>query len=129
LLFDSLVTPARVRALVDCYEEAGGTGPRLLVRRAWVGAPPGAPAQRQVDVYRNYAPAGSVDHWGTDEFISGSAATVVEQLVGVARAAGASSLDLRVHVPGVSADSVRDQITRLGNDVVPHVHAALNGAV
>jgi alkanesulfonate monooxygenase SsuD/methylene tetrahydromethanopterin reductase-like flavin-dependent oxidoreductase (luciferase family) len=125
LLFDSLVTPTRVRALVDCYHEAGGNGPRILVRRAWVGAPPGAPAQRQVDVYRNYAPAGSVDHWGTDEFISGSASAVVEQLVTATRAAGASSLDLRVHVPGVPAESVREQITRLGNDVVPHVHAAL----
>jgi hypothetical protein len=90
------------------------------------GAPPGAPAQRQVDVYRNYAPAASVDHWGSDEFISGTAATVAEQLVAAVRAAGASSLDLRVHVPGVLADAVRDQITRLGNDVVPHVRAALS---
>jgi alkanesulfonate monooxygenase SsuD/methylene tetrahydromethanopterin reductase-like flavin-dependent oxidoreductase (luciferase family) len=129
LLFDSLVTPTRVRALVDCYHEAGGTGPRVLVRRAWVGAPPGAPAQRQVDVYRNYAPAASVDHWGTDEFISGSAAAVAEQLVTATRVAGASSLDLRVHVPGVPAESVRDQITRLGNDVVPHVRTALGATV
>jgi alkanesulfonate monooxygenase SsuD/methylene tetrahydromethanopterin reductase-like flavin-dependent oxidoreductase (luciferase family) len=129
LLFDSLVTATRVRALVDCYHEAGGTGPRMLVRRAWVGEPPGAPAQRQVDVYRNYAPAASVDHWGTDEFISGSAAHVAEQLITAAHAAGASSLDLRVHVPGVPASSVREQIKRLGNDVVPHVRAALGAAV
>src|SRR5690242_17583714 len=64
LLFDSLVTPARVGALVDRYRDAGGTGARVLVRRAWVGPPPGAPAERQVDVYRGYASAASVEHWG-----------------------------------------------------------------
>jgi len=37
LVFDSLSTPARCRALVDAYRAAGGTRPCVLIRRAWVG--------------------------------------------------------------------------------------------
>ncbi len=55
LLFDSLVTPARVRELVDTYHHAGGTKPCVLVRRVWLGDPPRADVDRQVDVYRGYA--------------------------------------------------------------------------
>src|SRR5262249_23103136 len=57
LLFDSLVTPVRVRQLVDAYRSDGGRGPCVLVRRAWLGDPPIAEFERQVAVYRDYAGA------------------------------------------------------------------------
>ena len=55
LLFDSLSKPDRCRALSDAYRAAGGTGPCILIRRAWVGEPPRADVDAQVDVYRGYA--------------------------------------------------------------------------
>ncbi len=56
LLFESLSTPERCRELTDGYRAAGGTGPCVLIRRAWVGAAPREQLDDQVDVYRTYTP-------------------------------------------------------------------------
>ena len=126
LLFDSLVTPARCRELVDAYHSGGGAGPVVLIRRCWLGDPPKVEVDRQVDVYRSYAPGAAPTYWGRDEMVeSSNASEVVEHLVAAARAAGAEALNLRVHVPGVSREAARDQIERLGAEVVPHVREAL----
>jgi alkanesulfonate monooxygenase SsuD/methylene tetrahydromethanopterin reductase-like flavin-dependent oxidoreductase (luciferase family) len=126
LLFDSLVTPARVRQLVDAYRAAGGTGACILVRRAWVGAPPRALVEHQVDVYRAYAPGGAAAHWGADEMAAGATgADVAARLTAAVRDAGADAVNLRVHVPGVTVAEARDQLARLGDDVVPAVREAL----
>jgi alkanesulfonate monooxygenase SsuD/methylene tetrahydromethanopterin reductase-like flavin-dependent oxidoreductase (luciferase family) len=123
LLFDSLVAPARVRELVDAFRAAGGDGPAVLIRRAWLGAPPRRDVDRQVAVYRDYAPRAATEHWGTDELCTGTAAVeVAEQLVAALRTAGATALNLRVHAPGIPAEAVREQIRRLGHEVIPAVH-------
>jgi alkanesulfonate monooxygenase SsuD/methylene tetrahydromethanopterin reductase-like flavin-dependent oxidoreductase (luciferase family) len=125
LLFDSLVTPARVRALVDAYRDAGGSAPCILVRRAWVGVPPRALVDDQVEVYRAYAPSAAPAHWGDDEMATGeTGADVAAKLVDAVRAAGVDAVNLRVHVPGVRAADARDQIARIGDEVVPVVRAA-----
>jgi alkanesulfonate monooxygenase SsuD/methylene tetrahydromethanopterin reductase-like flavin-dependent oxidoreductase (luciferase family) len=129
LLFDSLVTPARVRELVDAYRTAGGTGSVVLVRRCWLGEPPRADVERQLDVYRGYAPGAAPAHWGRDEMAQSlDPEAVAGHLVVVARAAGADALNLRVHVPGVEPAAARDQIERIGWEVVPRVRAALTHA-
>jgi alkanesulfonate monooxygenase SsuD/methylene tetrahydromethanopterin reductase-like flavin-dependent oxidoreductase (luciferase family) len=129
LLFDSLVTPERCRTLVDAYRAAGGRASVVLVRRCWLGPPPRADVDRQVDVYRSYAPGTALAHWGRDEMAhSIDADAVVEQLVVATRAAGADALNLRVHVPGVGPADAREQIERLGSEVVPDVRAALTRA-
>jgi alkanesulfonate monooxygenase SsuD/methylene tetrahydromethanopterin reductase-like flavin-dependent oxidoreductase (luciferase family) len=126
LLFDSLVTPERCRTLVEAYQAAGGRASVVLVRRCWLGQPPRADVDRQLDMYRSYAPGAAPAHWGRDEMAqSTDPDAVVEQLVGAARAAGANALNLRVHVPGVEPAEARDQIERLGSEVVPRVRAAL----
>ncbi len=119
-------TPARCRELVDVYRAAGGTGPCVLVRRAWIGEPPTQLTTQQVDTYRSYAPAGAAANWGADELIAAhDAAEVAVRLADAARAAGVDALNLRVHVPGVTPADARAQIERLGDDVVPAVRDAL----
>jgi alkanesulfonate monooxygenase SsuD/methylene tetrahydromethanopterin reductase-like flavin-dependent oxidoreductase (luciferase family) len=121
LLFDSLVTPDHVRGLVDEYRGAGGMQSCVLIRRVWVGDPPRADVERQVGVYRSYAPANAPARWGTDEMATGSADAIAKQLVEVAHQAGVDALNLRVHVPGVEVTAAREQIERIGTDVVPYV--------
>jgi hypothetical protein len=45
-------------------------------------------------------------------------AEVVEQLAESARTAGADAMNLRIHVPGVPPADAREQIERLGSEVV-----------
>jgi alkanesulfonate monooxygenase SsuD/methylene tetrahydromethanopterin reductase-like flavin-dependent oxidoreductase (luciferase family) len=128
LLFDSLSTPPRCRELTDSYRDSGGTGPCILIRRAWLGEPPRNQVERQLDRYRSYTPRGAQAHWGDDE-LAGAAdpSAVAGQLADAVSVAGADALNVRVHVPGVTLDSARAQIARLGDEVVPMVRTALSG--
>jgi hypothetical protein len=36
---------------------------------------------------------------------------------------GADALNIRIHLPGMAAADVRDQITRLGSEVVPRLRS------
>ncbi len=126
LVFDSLSTPARCRELVDAYRAAGGVGPCVLIRRAWIGEPPTQLTAQQVDTYRSYAPAGAAANWGADELATApDAGEVAALLADAARTAGASALNVRVHVAGVTPADARAQIERLGADAVPAIRDAL----
>jgi alkanesulfonate monooxygenase SsuD/methylene tetrahydromethanopterin reductase-like flavin-dependent oxidoreductase (luciferase family) len=127
ILFDSLSTPERCRELSDGYRAAGGTGPCILIRRAWVGEPPRAGVARQVDVYRSYAPGAAQTHWQGEQLVaSTSASDVVGGLAGAARRAGADAVNIRVHVAGVTPAAAREQIDRLGAEVVPRLREELS---
>jgi alkanesulfonate monooxygenase SsuD/methylene tetrahydromethanopterin reductase-like flavin-dependent oxidoreductase (luciferase family) len=126
ILFDSLSTPERCRELSDAYRAAGGSGPCVLIRRAWVGEPPREGVARQLDVYRGYAPVASQAHWEGEQLVASmSAGDVADGLAGVARRAGADAVNVRVHVPGVTPEAAREQIDQLGADVVPALREEL----
>ena len=119
LLFDSLSTPERCRELTDAYRAAGGTGACVMIRRVWVGESPREQVERQLDVYRSYAKDTAQQHWGGDELITAADPTAVaDALADAVDRGGADALNLRVHVPGVSAENAREQIARLGDDVL-----------
>ncbi len=127
ILFDSLSVPDRCRTLTDAYRDAGGTGPCILIRRAWLGDPPRGRVEAQLDRYRSYTPRAAQTHWGDgDELVHApDAAAVADGLVAVTRAVGADALNVRIHVPGVDPATAREQIAGLGDQVVPGVRAAL----
>ncbi len=125
VLFDSLSTTGRARQLTDQFRDAGGVGPTVLIRRVWVGPAPTTEMARQLDVYRGYAAAAAQSHWSGDELIAdGRAEVVAERLASALLAAGASALNLRVHVPGIAPVAVRDQIGAL-TDVVAQLRPML----
>jgi len=120
ILFDSLSKPERCRELSDAYRAAGGTGPCVLIRRAWVGEPPGERVERQLDVYRSYAAPGAQAHWEGEQLVGApDPRQVADGLADVARRAGADAVNLRVHVPGVEPEVARDQVGRLADVVGP----------
>ncbi|MEX2254700.1 MAG: LLM class flavin-dependent oxidoreductase [Acidimicrobiia bacterium] len=126
VLFDSMSTPERCRELVDAFHEAGGTGPCVLIRRAWVGDAPRGRLDAQLDVYRSYSPESAQAKWGSDEVIDATEPDdVVDGLADAAKRAGADAVNLRVHVPGVSVAEAREQITRLGDEVTGPLRARL----
>jgi alkanesulfonate monooxygenase SsuD/methylene tetrahydromethanopterin reductase-like flavin-dependent oxidoreductase (luciferase family) len=120
LLFDSLSTPDRIRELTDAYRDAGGTRSCVLVRRAWVGAPPSDLFDAQVDVYRSYSPADAQARWKGDQVLGDA-----DAIADAARRAGCDAVNLRIHVPGVSPSAARDQIAALGETVVTALRSSL----
>ena len=109
----------------DAYHDAGGDRPCVLVRRAWLGAPPMAQVEEQTDRYRGYASAGAQVHWQGEQLMAADdAGALAEALAAVARRAGVDALNLRVHVPGVSPSAAREQIAAMG-DVVTALHRSL----
>jgi alkanesulfonate monooxygenase SsuD/methylene tetrahydromethanopterin reductase-like flavin-dependent oxidoreductase (luciferase family) len=129
ILLDSLTTTARARELTDAYRAAGGTEPCILIRRAWVGEPWREQVDAQVDVYRSYAGAAAVEHWGDDELQARlEPGAVSAALLDALGESGCDALNIRVHVPGVPAEAVREQIVRIGDDVLPGVRAGLGFA-
>jgi alkanesulfonate monooxygenase SsuD/methylene tetrahydromethanopterin reductase-like flavin-dependent oxidoreductase (luciferase family) len=129
LLFDSLSSPGRIRELTDVYRGAGGTGPVVLIRRVWVGEPPSALFDRQLDVYRGYASGAAQTHWERDELVGDPDGDAIAQRVGgMVAEAGADAVNIRIHVPGVGPEEARGQIQRLGEAVVPSLRRALGSA-
>ena len=128
IIIDSLTAPERCRRIIDTYREAGGTGAAILIRRAWLGEPPRADLDAQVDVYKSYAGTSAMKNWGTDELVSVTdAAAVADKLLASLEETGADALNIRVTVPGVGPEQVRDQIIGLGDDVLPLVRKGLHG--
>ncbi|MDQ1431011.1 MAG: hypothetical protein QOF40_1613 [Actinomycetota bacterium] len=129
MIIDSLTAPERCRQLVDTYREAGGTEAVTLIRRVWLGEPPRADLDAQMDVYKSYAGKSAMANWGTDELVSVTdAADEADKLLAALEATGADALNIRVTVPGVGPDQVRDQIIALGDEVLPLVRKGLPGA-
>jgi hypothetical protein len=91
----------------------------VLVRRAWVGEPPRSNFDDQLDVYRDYSSAAAQATWGQQEMVDATGADdVVAGLVDSLERSGCDALNLRVHVPGVGPEAAREQIVRLGREVV-----------
>jgi hypothetical protein len=114
--------PDRLARLCAVYGETGGTAPKVLIRRVWLGRPDGALVSRQREVYDGYASTSR--SFGEDQTVSADDPDeLAVKLLSALRVSGADALNLRVHLPGMSAASIREQIVRLGDEVVPRLRA------
>src|SRR5262245_23698673 len=124
LLFDSLQPAETLASLVKTWSEAGGRGARIAIRRVWLGPPPRAEVDRQTDFYRSYAPVASQATWGRDELITApDGAELAARLADLRARADCDALNLRVHARDISPARVREQIERLGRELLPALRA------
>lgn len=124
LLFDSLQPAETLARLVSTWREAGGRGPRIAIRRIWLGTPPRAEVEAQTDFYRSYAPAAAQATWGRDELISApDGRELAARLAELRSRADCDALNLRVHARDLAPERVRDQIARLGDELLPALRA------
>ena len=122
LLLEGMSTPERLARICAAYDESAGKRPKVLIRRVWLGQPDGALVARQREVYDSFASTSS--SFGGDQTVSAhDPAELSDRLLTVLRASRADALNLRVHLPGMSATDVRDQIVRLGDEVLPRLRA------
>ena len=111
VLFDSLQTVEVTRTMTEDYHAAGGRGPCILIRRVWIGEPPGAALAEQMRRYRAHAPERATKNWsGTGEISAPTAAEVAETLLAAAAASGCDTINLRIHLAGLTPAEVRTQL-------------------
>jgi alkanesulfonate monooxygenase SsuD/methylene tetrahydromethanopterin reductase-like flavin-dependent oxidoreductase (luciferase family) len=117
ILMEGMSSAKRLARLTAGYDGAGGTEGKVLIRRVWLGDLRGDLVDRQRRVYDTYAGEGA---FGDDQTVSSvDPVRVAELLDEVVSESGADALNLRIHLPGMSPESVRDQILRLGAEMLP----------
>jgi len=120
ILMEGMSSAETLARVTGAYDEAGGGGSKVLIRRVWVGDVRSDLIGRQRQVYAGYAGASAA--FGDDQTVSSDDPDhVAERLHQALRMAGADALNLRVHLPGVSPDAARHQITRLAVEVLPRL--------
>jgi alkanesulfonate monooxygenase SsuD/methylene tetrahydromethanopterin reductase-like flavin-dependent oxidoreductase (luciferase family) len=117
ILMEGMSPAPRLARLTEAFAEAGGTGSRVLIRRVWLGRPRTGLIARQRAVYESYAER--TEAFGDDQTIaSDDAVEMTEQLVAAVQEVGADALNLRVQLPGMAPEEVRNVIGRIGAEVV-----------
>jgi len=125
IVYDGATVTTRLAELTAAYREAGGAAPIVLIRRAWLGDPPREAMEQQQAIYQGYSSQAAQQHWRDTGFIIRSdAAELAGELSQAMVDSGSTTLNLRVHVPGVTAAQAREQIQRLGEQVLPLLRAA-----
>jgi alkanesulfonate monooxygenase SsuD/methylene tetrahydromethanopterin reductase-like flavin-dependent oxidoreductase (luciferase family) len=123
ILMEGMSDPERLSQLTASFDAAGGVGAKVLIRRVWLGALPTDLVDRQRRIYDGVT--GDPAAFGADQTVAADdTAGLAERLAEVVRTAGATSLDLRVHLPGVPPEAVREQIVELGAAVLPRLKEA-----
>lgn len=114
---EGMSTPGRLAGVTRAFVDAGGTGAKVLIRRVWLGRVSDHLVQRQRAVYDAYAARRGA--FGEDQTISSDdPIELAQRLVGAVHEAGADALNLRVQLPGMAHEEVREQITAFGTTVV-----------
>ncbi len=118
ILTEGMSTVERLTSFCQAYDEAGGTGSKVLIRRVWIGEPKAELVEQQRAVYQSYSSGNRP--FADDQTVSTTdPLEMAERLQATCEAIGADALNLRVHLPGITGAEVRDQIARLTGEVLP----------
>ena len=103
---EGMSAPERLARLTRAFDEAGGTGSKVLIRRVWLGRVRSGLVEDQRAVYESYATGASA--FGADQTVaSDDPGELAERLVGAMVEVGADALNLRVQLPGMAPEQVR----------------------
>lgn len=128
LLFPGAVDPDHLGRLARIYRDAGGSGDLVGIRPLWVGEPPDTPEARAAKAHyeRSAVPgmrqAGGFEDW----MLSGPPDQVIDGAARWAQRCNVQAVNLRVAVAGTSPDQIADQITAVGEQVLPQLRKALD---
>jgi alkanesulfonate monooxygenase SsuD/methylene tetrahydromethanopterin reductase-like flavin-dependent oxidoreductase (luciferase family) len=126
ILMEGMSDVDRLARLTAAYDGSGGSAAKVLIRRVWLGDLRGDLVARQRQVYDSVT--GDPAAFGADQTVSSADPVALAELLSeAARRAGATSLDLRVHLPGMAPEAVRGQISALGAEVVSRLKGGWGG--
>ena len=122
ILMEGMSGLDRLVRLCSEYDKAGGSAGKVLIRRVWLGERPGELIEQQRRVYNSYGDSATL--FGDDQTVAtDDPIEMAERLLELVKTTGAVALNLRVHLPGVSPTAVRDQIERLGGELLGPLRA------
>jgi alkanesulfonate monooxygenase SsuD/methylene tetrahydromethanopterin reductase-like flavin-dependent oxidoreductase (luciferase family) len=122
ILAEGMSTIPRLKRICDAYDADGGTQPKVIIRRVWIGAPRSELIGRQQVVYDTYV--GDGRQFVEDQTITApEPREMADRLYDAWHAAGADAINLRVHLPGVAPVEARGQIKVLAEQVLPLLRA------
>ena len=122
VLYDSLQTAAVTARLGDVYRQAGGTGPRIAIRRVWIGDPPAERMAEQMKHYRSYAPERAMKNWEGDQLIAAPDGTeAADKLADFLASADCDAVNVRIHVSGLEPAMIEEQLQRHAEDFLPRL--------
>lgn len=126
ILYDSLQTAEVTARLSEVFVEAGGTGPRIAIRRVWIGDPPDEEMAAQMAHYRSYAPEAAMKNWDGDQLIAApTPGEAAERLADFLDAAGCDTVNVRIHVKDLTPAQVDDQLGRHEGEFLDTLRARL----
>ena len=128
ILLEGMSSPEKLATFCRVFDEAGGTGAKVLIRRVWIGPPNRELIERQRAFYASFSD--NPRPMGADQTLSTlDPAELAESLHHLMVQTGADAMNLRVHLPGIPAAAATEQIVRLGEEVVPRLRALLASGV
>ena len=117
ILMEGMSAPPRLARLTEAFTQAGGTGSTVLIRRVWLGRLPSGLMARQRAVYESYA--GRRSAFGEDQtLVADDPAELAARIATAGQEVGADALNLRIQLPGMAPEEVREQIAAIGTTVV-----------
>jgi len=126
VMLDGLSPLAWSIELAAAYREAGGLGPVVLSRRAWLGDAPVSAAADDAQRYAAFTPTDDHERMvaGDSMLTDHDAAELAGLLAAALDATSADCLSLRFNLPGTAPSAVREQIARFGAEVLPLLRVA-----
>jgi alkanesulfonate monooxygenase SsuD/methylene tetrahydromethanopterin reductase-like flavin-dependent oxidoreductase (luciferase family) len=122
LILEGMSERSKLTRLCAVFDEEGGTLPKVLIRRVWLGEPLAEIIAAQRQFYeRNGRSSGAFPEDQT--IATRDPAAMAEQLADLVAATGADALNIRVHLPGIPAAAIREQLEGLATDMLPRLRA------
>jgi alkanesulfonate monooxygenase SsuD/methylene tetrahydromethanopterin reductase-like flavin-dependent oxidoreductase (luciferase family) len=121
-------TPAQARELTGIHHARHGSGPRVLIRRCWLGPRPSRPerpAEAPGTGPARSAPRVFANGDRTDMARADTGAELAALLHAKLVESGTTALNIRLQLPGSTTRSTRDQIVRFGTEVLPPLRELL----
>lgn len=111
VLYDSLQAPEVSVRLGTAHREGGADHGRILIRRVWIGDPPTAEMAAQMEHYHSYANEAAIKNWTDDSLVHGpTPERAADALLAVLEASDCDTVNVRVHVKGLTPAMVDDQL-------------------
>ena len=127
VLYDSLQSCEVSARLGAAHREAGAETGRVLIRRVWIGDPPASEMAAQMGHYRSYANEAATKNWSDESLVHGaSPAAAADALLEVLDASDCDTVNVRVHVKGLTPDQVDTQLDLHAAGFVERVRAGLS---